>query len=501
MCFSLAAMPDDDPSVDDVQSAVFLEPPNYADSAQAPPISKNVSQYAKSFLSSKNIDIDLSAFFSELLACLTTQTFKKDNRIKLHEDTKTFIAGFEEIVKHDFKLNEKLKDQNECVKEHRREFQKLQVKHEQLQFEHDAACEDLYALREQQQLSALAAKQQLTTMPQKATKPANANKPPNATKPQNAAIQPKAKNQQNNQQQANAWNRIGNKDRQKAPNPPSTSNQPTLKEAPVNPRIPAPLPLVFTLPAVQIGEDLLPEKAQKVKAEVLIMLNAWSTGIKVRSISTNAACGKVFVRLADQKDVDKAFKVIDKALTEEGSKLEVRQLQPNLDEVFFVPGIPNDVEVKDVIPKLIELNAFLKPALSTMSIKKKVTLKKNENEYAVILSIGKEFAGLFKQRKVLVGYYRRWLQPALRKPFCGKCHRLGHFTKECTPAYLSSAATLGPDICVNCMEYNAKLATSKARNPDDGRKPRDTNHSSNKRQICLSYLSALGSHNVGHTHA
>lgn len=127
-----------------------------------------------------------------------------------------------------------------------------------------------------------------------------------------------------------------------------------------------------------------------------------------------------------------------------------------------------------------------------MRIKKKINLKKNDNEYAVILSVDREYADLFKQRKVLVGYYRRWAQPALRKPRCGKCHRLDHFSKECDLEKVKSSDSLGPDICINCTEYNEKLEKSKIRNPSDQRTLRNVNHNSSSRQKCLSYLSAVG---------
>lgn len=252
------------------------------------------------------------------------------------------------------------------------------------------------------------------------------------------------------------------------------------------------MPLVFTLPATLDGDKLVPADVRKVKAEVLIKLDAWKTGIKVKSISANEACGKVFVRLCDQKDVDKAFDVIEKAMTDESSKLEIKQLQPCTDEVFFLPGIPSEVPEKEILTKLVAFNEFLKPALPFMRIKKKIKLKNNKDEYAVILSIDKKFAHIFSERKILVGHYRRWIQPALRKPFCGKCHRLGHFTKECSEGRMKSAAALGPDTCVNCYEYNEKLAESKKRNPQDKRQFRDENHVSSDRRNCHSYLSAAG---------
>lgn len=529
------------------------------------PFDRNVIDSAKKVIEDKcpSIDpsFDLCDFLIKINQCLSQHNFKKECRLELLESYKHFITAFEAIINLEHQSSNaaaQLKldkaSMYEFGRQVGRESKALQQKYEQIQSEHEALDRDLFdstQLCKQQQLTLAAqaaqhealskelyesnqlckqqqlmlaaqkaqttdsanyvsTKQNQTTRQQRATEKAKTTNHQNAPSQLNSQLnsqlssqltnQPDSQLKQQQRPAVNVWNHINKKVRQ-APRKPIATPQQARPDAPVRPRNPAPLPLVFTLPAVKIDDNLKPADAKKVKAEVLVRLNAWSTGIKVKSISMNAACGKVFVRMAEQKDVDKAFEIMDKAVTDDSSELEIRQLQHNSDAVFFLPGIPNSVKEEDVIPKLIELNSFLKPALNTMCIKKKIMLKNNTDEYAVILSVGKEHADIFKQRKILVGYYRKWIQPALRKPFCGKCHRLGHFTKECTDAYVNSAAALGPETCVNCTEYNAKLGKSKDRNPDDKRSPRDTNHCSTRRQICLSYLSAVGKPDVSHNNA
>lgn len=93
-------------------------------------VSGRTIDYAQSILSNKGNTFDLSNYLAQLSACLSSQTFKKENRIKLLTDTQLFVRAFESLVRHG------------CIAAS--ELRKLSEKHNQQSAELEATGLELY---------------------------------------------------------------------------------------------------------------------------------------------------------------------------------------------------------------------------------------------------------------------------------------------------------------------------------------------------------------------
>lgn len=464
-----------------------------------PPFEMRTIEYAMDTLKAMDIQsdstFDMADFLGQLTACLSIQTFQKKDRLALFEQSGQFIKALEAIIEQEREASQtcrSLKSEKErirdCViqqgnrlKAQEREITRLLARQEELESELEAAGIDLADSRQecdlaQRQASAAEAKLALSERDRRrqslSLKGSKSIILDRTTNPEGqrlsqttTAIQTGIEgetltftDQQSHLNPSETWKSFRNREKQPHIEKPKSKNESAT--------------VIFTLPDCN--------DPREIRAMLESQLIGHKTGVKA-SLSLDKERKRAFVRFKSKGAADAACKI----LTEAGTKLvhEIKTTLPKKN-LYYVRGIPGDIDKEDLLDGLVRLNPRLAVAKDDLELRSLINTRNPKFKNA-FLAISPSFGHLLEDCKLRVSCFTD-VRPerATEKRRCGVCSLFGHCSRECTEDFKTFVTQLGAGVCPNCTVYNGKCR------PEN---KREVNHSSRDWKCCPSFQAVLKS--------